>query len=551
MPANDIALAPKQVKSIFECRHHRINIWSGAVRSGKTISACFAFFEAVASVPANSRILVAGRTLQTIERNVIEPMQDPAVFGELAKHVVHTRGSSVAQVCGKTVHLIGANDARSEGKLRGVTAALAMIDEATLVPEAFFTQMLARLSVPGARLLCTTNPDAPAHWLKAKYLDRADELGLGKWHFLMRDNPTLADDYIDALEAEYTGLWYRRFILGEWVSAEGAVYDMWDTHAHVVSRDQMPAMSRILGLGVDYGTTNPTAGILLGLGEDRRLYVVGEWAPRRGSTDSELADQLRGWLDVNPSPEYVFLDPSAASFRAELYYRYGSTLPVDKANNDVIDGIRSVASLLASDRLRVVDTATNLIGEMGGYRWDDKASERGEDKPVKADDHYCFVAGTMIATADGEVPVELVGPGDLVWTRHGLRPVEAVDDHDADTVVLTTFNGTKLQGTPDHPLHTAEGWTPLGELAPGDMLHIWPDWLPDPGTLTRDAQPMVGVDRVLEVATGTRETVYTLKVTDVPEYFANGVLVHNCDALRYSVHSSARFWQRLLQQEPL
>ena len=375
-----------QIRSIAEAGGHRISLWSGAVRSGKTISSIYAFFMALPPVDSPGVVIIAGRTLQTIERNVIEPMQNEQLFGPLARRVVHTRGSSVAMICGRTVHLIGANDARSEGKLRGVTASLAMIDEATLVPEGFFTQMLARLSVPGARLICTTNPDSPAHWLKAKFIDRKDELDLGHWHFMMRDNPSLDPEYVKQVEAEYTGLWYRRFILGEWVSAEGAIYDMWDTTRHVVSRDDLPAMSRILGMGMDYGSTNPTAGVMLGLGEDRRLYVLSEWAPRKGSTDSELADQLQAWLDTQPDPEWLFLDPSAKSFHLELYQRGHHNLA--KATNDVLDGIRTVASLISSDKLRVVDTCTNLIGEIPGYRWDDKASEKGEDKPVKVADHF-------------------------------------------------------------------------------------------------------------------------------------------------------------------
>src|SRR5690554_671832 len=155
--ATDLPMSRLQIKSIVESQQHRISLWSGAVRSGKTISSIYAFFMALPPVDSPGVVIVAGRTLQMIERNVIEPMQNETLFGELARRVQHTRGSSVATVCGRTVHLIGANDARSEGKLRGVTASLAMIDEATLVPEAFFTQMLARLSVPGARLICTTN----------------------------------------------------------------------------------------------------------------------------------------------------------------------------------------------------------------------------------------------------------------------------------------------------------------------------------------------------------------------------------------------------------
>jgi len=385
-----IPFSPKQVASIKESADYKVSIWSGSVRSGKTISSIFAFFTALPHADPGGVIIIAGRTLQTIERNIIEPMQNPEVFGELARHVHHTRGSGVAVVCGRTVHLIGANDSRAEGKLRGVTASLAMIDEATLVAEAFFNQMLARLSKPGARLICTTNPDSPAHWLKTNYIDREDELNLGHWLFLMDDNPTLGDDYIRDLKAMYTGLWYDRFILGKWVSAEGAIYDMWDSTEMVVKHDDLPPMRRLISLGIDYGTTNPTAGIMLAEGDDDCLYFVDEWAPRRSLPDARLADSLAEWCEDHGHPEWTFVDPSAKSFRVELAQRDWEGLA--KGRNGVLDGIRTMASMLARRKLKVSDRCVNLIKELPGYRWDDTAAAKGEDKPVKQDDHFCDAA---------------------------------------------------------------------------------------------------------------------------------------------------------------
>jgi hypothetical protein len=161
-----LPLSPKQIRSIAESERHRLSIWSGAVRSGKTIASLLAFLIALAGAPDHGLILICGRSLLTIERNIIDPLQDHGLFGPLAAMTSHTRGATTAVILGRTVHLIGASDARAEGRIRGATVYLAYADEITLMPEGFFNQLLARLSVPGARLLGTTNPDGPAHWLR-------------------------------------------------------------------------------------------------------------------------------------------------------------------------------------------------------------------------------------------------------------------------------------------------------------------------------------------------------------------------------------------------
>lgn len=147
------------------------------------------------------------------------PLQDAALFGPLAKLVHYTPGADRAVILGRTVWLIGANDVRAQGNLQGLTACLAYVDEAALVPQGFWTMLLSRLSVPGARLIATTNPDGPAHWLRKDFLLRAGELDLAHWHFTLDDNPSLDPTYVRSLKAEYVGLWHRRFILGEWCLA--------------------------------------------------------------------------------------------------------------------------------------------------------------------------------------------------------------------------------------------------------------------------------------------------------------------------------------------
>jgi PBSX family phage terminase large subunit len=394
-----LPLSPMQIRSVVEATA-RINIWQGAVRSGKTIASLLAWLLYVANAPRGGHLLMIGKTKDTIARNLWGPLMDPDLFGPLARLCHYTRGASTGTILGRTIEVIGANDVKAEDRLRGLTSAGALVDEVTLLPEVVWTMLLSRLSVPGARLYATTNPDGPAHWLRKTYLLRSNVLDLRTWAFTLDDNPALDPQYVAALKNEYTGLWYRRFINGEWCLAEGAIYDMWDADRHVVT--ELPYVERWHGVGIDYGTVNPFSALLLGMGEDGRLYLADEWRwdsklKRRQLTDAEYSQQIRQWVSQIPrpadlsggrgvSPEWWVVDPSAASFRTQLWRDGHSN--VQDGDNAVLDGIRLVSSLLATDRLRVHERCTGWIEEVPGYSWDeDKATEKGEDAPIKVADH--------------------------------------------------------------------------------------------------------------------------------------------------------------------
>lgn len=395
-----LPLSDRQVASIVESQDAPIALWSGAVSSGKTIASLLAFLIQVTLAPDIGLIVIVGRTLQTIERNLIDPLQSVMLFGPLARHVHHTTGSTTATILGRTVHLVGASDARAEGRIRGSTIALAYVDEATLLPEAFWMMLLSRLRVGDrSRLLATTNPDGPFHWLRKDFILRGAEVGLTNWHFTLDDNPSLDPKMVARLKAQYTGLWYRRFILGEWCLASGAVYDMFDEDRNVV--DLMPYMRRWTAVGVDYGTVNPFSAVLIGHGEDNHLYAVSEYRydsklAYRQQTDAQYSADVRQWLASvrrpgeqsgarGVTPNWIFVDPSAASFMNQLW---SEKVPnVAPAVNDVLDGIRSVGVALGSGLLRIHRSCTGLLGELPGYAWDEKAAERGEDKPLKTADH--------------------------------------------------------------------------------------------------------------------------------------------------------------------
>lgn len=356
----------------------RINIFEGAVRSGKTWISALLWALWVCDGPKNAGYLMAAKTLATLKRNVLDPLR-----GLVGKNFTYSLSKKEAMLFGRRIYLEGAGDARAEPKLRGMTLYGAYLDELTLMPHEFFAMLLSRLSEPGAKLFATTNPDSPAHWLKQRYLDRAGELDLLALHFNLDDNPFLPREYVASLKREFSGMFYERYVLGRWVGAEGLVYPMFDAKKHVIAPCEVCGRYYI---SVDYGTANPCSMGLWCVGEDGTAVRVGEYYHDSRRENKILTDQeyyqalvdLAGGRDI----DMVVVDPSAASF-IETIRRHGR-YRVRKAKNRVIDGIRTVSTLLCLGRLKFFSTCKNCIDEFYLYSWDDKA---GQDKVIKEHDH--------------------------------------------------------------------------------------------------------------------------------------------------------------------
>ena len=362
----------------------RINVCEGAVRSGKSFICLFRFIKELKDGPEGAYV-ICGKSERTVLQNVIEPLNTICNGMIRYKH-----GMNCFTLFNKKVYVIGANDERAESKIRGATFAGALVDEISIIPESFFSMLLSRLSVEGAKLFGTTNPDSPYHWLKANFLDRADELDISIHKFLIEDNPALPKSYVESLKKEYKGLWYKRFIEGLWVLAEGAIYDFFDRKVYV--REKAPTYAKYWILGIDYGTTNPFAAVLVGVNDDHHPTIWIEkdyyWDSKEKGyqkTDSDYANDIRREFS-DYSPRMIYLDPSAASFQVELRR---AKMPVKQANNDVVDGIRFVSSLFTNGDLVILQQAQSLLKEIEGYVWDEKASRRGEDEPLKVRDHAC------------------------------------------------------------------------------------------------------------------------------------------------------------------
>jgi PBSX family phage terminase large subunit len=308
------------------------------------------------------------------------------LVGDAVKYSI---GKGEVQMFDRIMYVIGANDDRAEAKIRGSEFAGALIDELTLLPENFCKMLLSRLSIPKAKLFASTNPDSPFHWVKTDLIDRQEELNCKVFSFDIDDNPALGEEYKNELKREYQGLWYKRYIEGLWVMAEGAVYDFFDEEHHVIDYPKSQAQSYIVG--VDYGTTNPCVFVLIGYDPSsypnmwlEKEYYYDSKKTMRQKSDYEYAKDLIDFLD-GIHVDAIYIDPSAASFKQEL--RRNGVQNIRDAVNDVVPGIRYQGQLLTNGTYKICSNCTETIKEYTNYVWDGKASARGEDRPVKQHDH--------------------------------------------------------------------------------------------------------------------------------------------------------------------
>ena len=372
-------LSTNQIISIQEATS-RINFWMGAVRSGKTFSSILKFIDLLQNGPPGDA-MICGVSRGSIQRNILKDLFEMLGWG------LPTENRTSMKMYGRTLHFIGAKDERAVSVIQGVTLAIAYVDELPRIPKSFFKMLQSRCSVPGAQILCTGNPEGPFHWVKKEYID-SKVIDLKHFKFRLEDNPALDEKYKENICKEYTGVWYRRLILGEWAAADGLIYDSFGED-NLYEIEHFPPAYYIAG--IDYGTSNATCCLLAaiypkGFTKVRvcKEYYYDSRDKGRCKTDSELALDIYDMLKNVPNLRSVYVDPSALSFKLELD-RKG--LPVQDADNDVVNGIKVVSGMIFNKQVLVHRSCQNLIESIYSYVWDEKASDRGEDAPKKEFDH--------------------------------------------------------------------------------------------------------------------------------------------------------------------
>lgn len=379
-------------------RDKEVILCDGAVRSGKTLAMGMGFFLWAMASFHGRNFGICGKTISSLRRNVLTEVEPKMRALGMEWQEKRCDNLVLVKYRGKEnrFYIFGGQDESSASLIQGITFAGVLLDEVALMPRSFVEQACARCSVAGSRIWFNCNPAGPSHWFYKEWVLGAGEKNCLRLHFTMKDNPGLTKAIRQRYERLYSGVFYKRYVLGQWAQAEGRVYDFFTEQ--MVGR--APGDCREWYISCDYGTVNPTSMGLWGK-SGSVWYRVKEFyfdsrREMRQMTDEEYASALEA-LAGNREITAVIVDPSAASF-IEVLRRKG--WHVQKANNDVLSGIRMTSDALKSGKVVICQGCRDCLREMEEYVWD--LSNGTKDKVKKEHDHAMDDMRYFVSTVLGK-----------------------------------------------------------------------------------------------------------------------------------------------------
>lgn len=379
-----MTFSPKQKQALMLLKNgglKRINIFEGSVRSGKTYISMVMWGLWVAASPKDGAFLMSGKTLCTLKRNVLEPMS--ALFGRC---FTYSTAKKEGLLFGRKIFLEGAANAESESKIRGMTLSGAYCDELTLFPEDFFVMLLSRLSEKGAKLFATTNPDDPNHWVKRDYLDNKS-LDLLSLKFCLDDNIFLPKKYVEQLKNEFCGVFYDRFILGEWTAAEGRIYDGFGK-SNIISVDELrlkTAQNSIVHsvIGVDYGGSGSSSAFAH-VGFDagfKNVYVLSEYFDSKNTSAECLINAFRDFVAEEKEKFPTLMTAFCDSAEQLLIKSFRGAVRIEVKNalkKPINTRINMLSRLISANRFFVLDHCPHTIDAIRGAVWDARSIHKNQ-----------------------------------------------------------------------------------------------------------------------------------------------------------------------------
>ena len=347
----------------------------GAKRTGKTILDNDLFLYELRRVRkiANElniplpQYILAGADLGAIQRNVLNELTNK--YDIEFKFDKHNRFILFGvQVC-----CFGHSKINDLGRIRGMTAFGAYINEGTMANEEVFNEIKARCSGEGARILIDTNPDQPEHWLKVNFIDKADGKVIQAYHYELDDNTFLSERYRENIKASTpSGMFTDRDIKGLWVSAEGIVYKDFRKDVHYIHSSKLKGIKFVKYFaGVDWGYDHFGSVVVIGQDDKGNLYLLKEY--------SKQYEEIDYWVNVGKEikSKYGNITFYCDSARPEHVARFRKEgLRAKNADKAVLSGIEQVAKRFKTKTLFVVEDQVDLFKkEIFMYAWNKKTGE--------------------------------------------------------------------------------------------------------------------------------------------------------------------------------
>ena len=407
-----MSLSDKQKEFLGNCSH-RWNVKTGATGSGKSwLDYAVVIPKRLMALKGEGAVVILGNTQGTANRNILEPMRD--IWGDKLVGTINSQDNS-AKLFGRRCYVMGADNRKHIARIQGMTIEYAYGDEVTTWAEGVFQMLKSRLRCPHSHFDGTCNPDAPGHWFK-KFLDSdADIYSQASTIF---DNPFLPPEFVENLCKEYAGtVYYNRFILGQWVAAEGVIYRQFCDHPEKFILDDLPEGDAIRSavIGVDFGGgTSAHAFCCMGFTARGRLIVLDEYHEKQALDPNRLAadfvDFVRRckarWLVTDvwcDSAEQTLINGlRSAAASAGLGVNIGNA-----QKKPINDRIRATCILMGAGRFLVNRECKETIDALKSALWDSK--KLTED--VRLDDGTTNIDSldAMEYSFEREIPVLIDG----------------------------------------------------------------------------------------------------------------------------------------------
>lgn len=362
-------------------------IADGAIRSGKSVAMSLSFVIWAMSEFEACNFAMCGKTIGSFRRNVLFWL----------KLMLRSRGYSVSEQRTENLvvvrrgnienyfYVFGGKDERSQDLIQGITLAGVFFDEVALMPESFVNQATGRCSVDGSKFWFNCNPGSPSHWFKTGWIDKRQDKRLLYLHFTMDDNLSLSEAVKERYRGMYTGVFFKRYILGEWKSADGVIYRQFADDPERFILDEVPADIIIGTMGLDFGGNGSAhAGCLVGITRGyRSIVILDEYYRKEVIDPGTLTDDVCGFVQRSQAQvraASIWCDSVETTLikgiRTEVFARH---IPVEVRNarkGEIIDRIRLCDMLMSQGRFFVMRRCRHTIAALSEAVWDSKSPTR-------------------------------------------------------------------------------------------------------------------------------------------------------------------------------